>query len=181
MTRAFMCVFAALVALALLGCAVTVTEKKVVQVSYIGTLADGTIFDTTQGRKPLEFMIGGGFWIPAVEQALIGMKVGEKKHIVVKAADAFGEYNSAAVEEIPKDKFSDDIRFKKGLEVQTITSEGPTLARIIEVRPKTVIVDYNHPLAGKDLTFVLEILNIRNPTKEELDQLQKARQSTPQQ
>lgn len=174
MKRAFVFPSVALLALALLGCAPRVADKKIVQVRYKGTLADGTVFDSTEGRVPLELIIGANFWIPALEQALLGMKVGDRKRIEVKAADAFGEYDPTITEEVPKEKFSDDIRFTKGLEVQTITMEGPVLARIVEVRPTTVVVDFNHPLAGKDLTYDIEILSIRSPTREEAARLRGA-------
>jgi FKBP-type peptidyl-prolyl cis-trans isomerase 2 len=174
MKRSLFYVLTALAAFAMLGCAPRVAEKKVAQVRYTGTQADGTVFDSTdqRGGAPMEVMIGGGYWIPFLEQSLIGMKVGDKKRIEVKAAEAFGDYNPALVEEIPKDRFADDMQFKKGLQVQTITFQGPTLATIIEVRPKTVLVDHNHPLAGKDLFFDVEIMKIRDATKEELAPLQ---------
>jgi peptidylprolyl isomerase len=174
MKRTFVYLSVGLVTLALLGCAARVNDRKVVQVRYKGTLADGTVFDSTEGRKPPEFMIGSGFWMPVLEQALIGMKAGERKRIEVKAVDAFGEYDPSITEEVPKEKFADDIKFTKGLEVQTLTRGGPVLARIIEVRPTTVMVDFNHPLSGKDLVYDVEIVSIRNATREELAKLQAA-------
>ncbi len=162
-----------IVALSLLGCAPRVAQNRVVQVRYTGTLADGSVFDSAEGR---EIKIGGGFWIPALEKILIGMKVGDKKRIQIKAADAFGEYDPKLAEEVSRDQFPDYMQLKKGMQVQTVSFVGPTLATIIEVKPKTVIVDYNHPLAGKDLTFDVEIVKIRDPTQEELDQLRATKQ-----
>ncbi len=158
---------AIIVVAGLTGCAPSVAMKRMIQLKYTGTLADGSVFDTTEGRTPPEFIVGSGFMLPALEKALIGMKVGEKKHIVIKAADAFGEYDPAIIEEVPKASFPPEVKFRRGLTVQTISPAGPTLATITEVRPTTVIVDYNHPLAGKDLTFDVEVLAIRSPTAEE--------------
>jgi peptidylprolyl isomerase len=176
MKRTIVLLFVAMIGLTSIGCAAKVEAMKVVQVRYQGSQTDGTVFDTTDGRAPVEVMIGGGFWIPSLEQALIGMKVGDKKRVAVPAAEAFGEYNPEATEKVPKDKFPDQVQFRKGMEVQTITSEGPTLAKIIEVGTETVTVDYNHPLAGKDLVFDVEIVKIRNPSREELARLKEEKE-----
>jgi len=166
MNRYVLCLSAALLAVILSGCAPRVAEGKSVQVRYTGRLADGTVFDSTESREPLEITIGSGFWIPALEQALIGMKAGDKKRIEVKATEAFGEYNPLFVEEVEKSKFPDGVRFEEGMTVQTMSSKGPTLATVIEVRPKTVMIDHNHPFAGKDLFFDVEVLKIRSPSRE---------------
>jgi len=168
MKRLCVCVCAALAVLALIGCARKVADKLVVKVDYQGTTDDGTLFASTYGQTPLEVMIGGGFWIPALEEALVGLRVGEKKTVTVKAADAFGEHDETLMEEVPKSDFPEYVQFKVGLTVQRATRDGPVLATISEVRPTSVIVDYNHPLAGKDLTFDVEILEIRRPTAEDL-------------
>jgi FKBP-type peptidyl-prolyl cis-trans isomerase 2 len=168
MKRLLVLASAALVSLALIGCAAKVADKKVVQVSYKGTLDDGAVFASTVGQAPMEVMIGGGFWIPALEEALIGLKVGDKKQIKIKAADAFGEHDPNLTMEVSKQDFPDYVQFRVGLTVQAATLDGPTLATIAEVKPETVIVDYNHPLAGKDLTFDVEILKIRKATDQDL-------------
>jgi len=137
-----------LLAVAIVSCApATVQEKKVVQISYTGTLADGSVFSQSDKDKPLEFLVGGGRIIPALEKALVGLKVGDKKKISVKAADAYGDYDKAALQEVPN---------------------GPYPVKIAEVKEKTVVVDFNHPLAGKDLTFDVVVVKIRDATAAEL-------------
>ncbi len=158
-----------LIALAVAGCApATVKDKAVVQMSYKGTLADGSVFSQSDKAKPLEFMVGSGKIIPALEKGIIGLKVGDKKKITVKAADAYGEYDKSALQEVPKERFPKDATFTVGERFLVQTPNGPFPVKIAEVKDKTVVVDFNHPLAGKDLTFDVEIVKIRNATKNEL-------------
>jgi peptidylprolyl isomerase len=158
-----------LLALAVLGCApATVKDRKVVQMSYKGTLSDGTSFGQSEPGKPLEFMVGTGRLIPTLEKALIGLKVGDKKKVEVKAADAYGEYDKSAVQEVPKTQFPKDLAITVGEHYRVQTPQGPITVTITAVKDKTVTVDFNHPLAGKDLTFDIEIVKIRDATKEEI-------------
>ena len=95
-----------LLALAVIGCApATVKDKKFVQINYKGSLADGTTFGESAAGKPLEFIVGAGKLIPALEKGIVGMKVGEKKKIEVKAADAYGARDESAVQVVPRDQF----------------------------------------------------------------------------
>ena len=170
-----------LVALAVIGCMpVTVKDKKVVSMSYKGTLADGSVFGQSEKDKPLEFLVGAGKLIPALEKELLGMKVGDKKKVTVKAADAYGEYDKEALQEVPKDRFPKDSTLSVGERFIVQTPNGPIPVKIAEVKDKTVVVDFNHPLAGKDLTFEVEIVKIRDATKEELAQLTPAGSGPPQ-
>jgi FKBP-type peptidyl-prolyl cis-trans isomerase 2 len=158
-----------LLAIAIVSCApATVQEKEVVQITYTGTLADGSVFSQSEKDKPLEFIVGSGRIIPALEKGLVGMKVGEQKKIIVKAADAYGEYDKAALQEVPKDRFPKDSTFDVGQKFVVQTPNGPYPVKIAEVRVKTVIVDFNHPLAGKDLTFDVAVVKIREATAAEL-------------
>ena len=158
-----------LLALAMIGCApATVKDRKVVQMSYKGTLPDGTSFGESEKDKPLEFIVGAGRLIPTLEKAVIGLKVGDKKKIVVKAADAYGEYDKTAIQEVPRDQFPKDLAITVGEHYRVQTPSGPLTVTITAVSAKTVTVDFNHPLAGKDLTFDVEIVKIRDATKEEL-------------
>jgi len=158
-----------LLALAVVGCApATVQQKKVVQITYVGTLTDGSVFSQSEKDKPLEFLVGGGKIIPSLEKGLIGLRVGDKKKISVKAADAYGEYDKGALQEVPKDRFPKDSTFSVGEKFLVQTPNGPYPVKIAEVRDKTVIVDFNHPLAGKDLTFDVVVVKIRDATTTEL-------------
>jgi FKBP-type peptidyl-prolyl cis-trans isomerase 2 len=150
-----------------LGCTQTVSDKKVVQMKYKGTLADGTEFTSSDDAgSPLEFMVGTNNMNITIEKAIMGMKVGEKKKIDIKAADAYGEYDKDALQEVPKELVPEGA--KVGMELQVQGPTGPIPVKIVEIRSKTVMVDFNHPLAGKDLTFEVEIVKIRDATKEEL-------------
>ncbi len=169
-----------LLVLAVVGCApAKVADKKIVSISYKGTLADGSVFSQSETGKPLEFMVGVGKLIPALEKGLVGLKVGEKKTVTVKAADAYGEYDPAAVQEVPKDQFPKDASLTVGQHFQVQTQAGVMTVTIAAVKDKTVSVDFNHPLAGKDLTFAVEIVKIRDATKEELAAVQPPPSTTP--
>ena len=157
------------VMLAVAGCAAaTVSSKKMVDVAYKGTLTDGSVFSKSEDSKPLEFLVGGGTLIPTLEKGMMGMKVGEKKSITVKAADAYGEYDQAAVREIPREQFPKDLELKIGARYQVNGQGGPMVVTVTAMTAGTVTIDFNHPLAGKDLTFDVTIVKIRDATKEEL-------------
>ncbi len=156
-------------ALAVIGCApATVKEKEVVDIAYTGTLTDGSVFSKSEKDKPLEFIVGAGRIIPALEKGLLGMKVGEQKKLTIKAADAYGEYDPGALQEVPKERFPQGAKIEAGERFVVQTPTGPYPVKIAEVKTKTVVVDFNHPLAGKDLTFDVQIMKIRDATKEEL-------------
>lgn len=152
----------------LAGCAKTVADKKVVSLHYTGTLTDGTQFDTSVGGEPLEFMVGTDSMIPGFEKAVLGLKVGDKKKFEIKAADAYGERDDAAIQEVPRESFPEDTKLEKGMQFGVQTESGTMPLTIVEVKDKSVMVDFNHPMAGKDLTFDVEIMKIRDATKEEL-------------
>jgi peptidylprolyl isomerase len=155
--------------LAILGCGpATVVDKKVVQLNYKGTLADGTVFGQSESGKPIEFIIGAGKMIPSLEKGIMGLKVGAKKKIEIKAADAYGEYDKNAIQEVPKTQFPKDMPLTVGNFYRVQSPQGPLTVTIRAVTDKTVSVDFNHPLAGKDLTFDVEIVTIRDATKAEL-------------
>jgi len=158
-----------LMIMAILGCGpAAVVDKKIVQMSYKGTLADGTVFGKSEPDKPIEFMIGAGKVIPSLEKGIMGLKVGAKKKIEIKAADAYGEYDKNAVQEVPKEQFPKDLKLAVGQFYRVDSPMGPRTVTIIAMTDKSVSVDFNHPLAGKDLTFEIEIVKIRDATKEEL-------------
>ena len=134
-----------LMILALLGCGpATVVDKKIVQMSYKGTLADGTVFGQSQPDKPLEFMVGAGKMIPTLEKGIMGLKVGSKKKIEIKAADAYGEYDKNAVQEVPKGEFPKDLQLAVGQLLRIDSPVGPRTVKIIAMTDKTVSVDFNH-------------------------------------
>jgi FKBP-type peptidyl-prolyl cis-trans isomerase 2 len=166
--------------LAVSGCAAaTVAGNKMVQMSYKGTLADGSMFSQSDAAKPLEFLVGAGTLIPSLEKAMMGMKVGDKRSITVKAADAYGEYDKAAVRVVPRVQFPKELELKVGERYQVNGQGGPMVVTVSAMTDATVTVDFNHPLAGKDLTFEVTIVKIRDATKEELAKAAAPAQAAP--
>ncbi|KLO23772.1 peptidylprolyl isomerase [Marinitoga sp. 1197] len=136
-------------------------KGNTVKVHYTGTLNDGSVFDTSNGREPLEFTLGTGQVIPGFEEAIIGMEIGEKKTITIPSKEAYGEYSEEKVFELPKQNFPSNIDEALGQTVQLGDSTGNVfLAKILEVTDEIVKMDTNHPLAGKDLTFEIELIEI---------------------
>ena len=131
-----------------------------VKVHYTGKLEDGSIFDTSlaEGREPLETTLGQGQLIKGFESGLIDMSEGEKKTIEIESADAYGEYNPEMINEIPKTQVPEGV--KEGEMLQGMGPMGPVNVKVVEVKEETVVLDANHPLAGKKLIFDLEVVSI---------------------
>lgn len=133
-----------------------------VKVHYVGTLNDGNEFDNSYKRgSTLDFKVGGGQMIKGFDNALIEMEVGEKKTVTLNPEDAYGNYNETAIIPVPKTQFPDDFKFKEG-EMVTGTGEKGQMIRafIKEVKDDMVMLDGNHPLAGKELNFEIELVEI---------------------
>ena len=151
----------------IMGCdsgnsAVSAKKDDVVQVHYTGTLEDGTVFDTSVGREPLEFVLGQGKTIAGFEQAILGMKIGESKTVTIAADDAYGQRSDDMILEVNRDNLSGEIIPAVGQQLQTTQPDGSTMVVLItEVSETTITIDANHPLAGKDLTFEIELVSIK--------------------
>jgi FKBP-type peptidyl-prolyl cis-trans isomerase 2 len=129
-----------------------------VKVHYTGTLDDGTKFDSSEGREPLEFTVGENKVIPGFENALIGMEKGEEKDIKLLSKDAYGESNPMMVQEVPKTNLPANLEVKEGMMLMLKTPDGQQLpAKVIENKETSIMIDLNHPLAGKDLNFHLKV------------------------
>jgi peptidylprolyl isomerase len=132
-----------------------------VRIHYTGTLSDGSTFDSSQGRDPLEFTVGSGQIISGLDRAITGMTVGETKTVTVPAAEAYGERNPEGVQSVPRDQVPDHIPLDPGTQLQVQTGDGRTLpVTVTEVTEEVVVLDANHPLAGKDLTFEVELVEV---------------------
>ncbi len=144
-----------------------VQEGQVVAMEY--TLkVDGKVADTSDGREPLEYVHGAGNIIPGLEKEMLGMGVGESKNVVVAAADAYGEEDDKAFMDVPRDQFPKEIPMEVGTELQVQNQAGqPMYARIIQVKDTSVRLDFNHPLAGKELQFSVKVVSVRDATQEE--------------
>jgi FKBP-type peptidyl-prolyl cis-trans isomerase 2/predicted small secreted protein len=137
-------------------------DGDMVQVNYTGKLADGTVFDSSIGKDPIEFTLGKGDMIPAFEKAVLGMKVGDKKTITIPADEAYGPHLDDMVVEVPRERLPSDIEPKVGLMLEAKQPDGSKIQFIITniSDNNTVTLDANHPLAGKDLTFDIELVKI---------------------
>ena len=133
-----------------------------VKVHYKGTLDDGTVFDDSHRREDtLNFEVGSGNLIPAFEEAVLGMSTGETKAFKVPCSEAYREYNPEAVVKVPKSAFPEGYEFIVGGVVQGMNPSGhPIRATIQSLEDEDVLLDHNHPLAGKDLNFEIELVEV---------------------
>lgn len=143
-----------------------IEANQIVSIEY--EVSDGEkIVDSNIGGTPLVFMFGKGQIIPGLENAIAGMSIGERGDVHVKAADAYGEYNEEAKQEVPKEQFA-GIDLEVGMSLYGQGEDGSTVQVIVQdIGDENVIIDFNHPLAGKDLMFTVSINNIREASAEE--------------
>jgi len=131
-----------------------------VRVHYTGTLADGTEFDTSRGRDPISFTLGDGDVIPGFETAVAELEVGQSATVTIPAAEAYGDRNEDALQQFPIEAFGESVpQVGWGVELQNPQGQRVN-AMVVEIGDETVTLDFNHPLAGQDLTFDLELVQI---------------------
>ncbi|GGK50259.1 MULTISPECIES: FKBP-type peptidyl-prolyl cis-trans isomerase [Flavobacteriaceae] len=141
---------------------IQVKENNTVKVHYTGKLSDGQIFDSSEGKEPLEFTLGQGQLIPGFEKGLIDMKLNEKKTITLAKEEAYGEPSEELIHEVQKSQLPQDMEPQVGMGLVSKTQDGQEMnLMIVEVKDETVIIDGNHPLAGKELIFDLEVVEIK--------------------
>lgn len=129
---------------------------------YSGSFPDGTKFDTSEGREPLEFTLGAGQIIPGLDNAVTGMAVGEEKSVTVTPDEAYGQRDPQRIQAVPRAQFPDHIPTDPGTQLQMQTPEGQTIPVVIADANETeVTLDANHPLAGQELTFDVELVEIK--------------------
>ncbi|MEE9408693.1 MAG: peptidylprolyl isomerase [Polaribacter sp.] len=139
-----------------------VKENNTVKVNYTGKLSNGEVFDTSEGKEPIEFKLGEGRLIPGFEKGLIDMKLNEKKTIEIAKADAYGDVNQDLIQEIKKAQLPQDMAPEVGMGLISKTPDGQEINLVVvEVKEDSVIIDGNHPLAGRDLVFDLEVVEIK--------------------
>ena len=132
-----------------------------VKVHYHGKLRSGETFDSSQGREPLEFELGSGQVIRGFDEGIQGMQVGDKKTIEIAVLDAYGEKQQEMIIEFPKDQFPPDMNPEAGMQLMMSNGSGQQFpVTIMEVKEDSVILDANHPLAGQELIFDLELVEI---------------------
>ncbi|MEJ2048074.1 MAG: peptidylprolyl isomerase [Dehalococcoidia bacterium] len=131
-----------------------------VTVNYTGYLDDGTIFDTSYDGEPLSFVIGDGSMISGFDTAVRGMQVGETKTVIIPAASAYGEYREDLVVVLSLDEFEEGVEVGDRVQLQNVTSGETMYFTVIDISDSEVTLDGNHPLAGEDLTFEIELVAI---------------------
>ncbi|MEI6184272.1 MAG: peptidylprolyl isomerase [Bacteroidota bacterium] len=138
-----------------------VKKGDTIKIHYHGKLSDGTTFDSSEGRQPLEFEVGSGMVIPGFDLGVMDMEVGDKKSIFIPFAEAYGPKNEEMVIEFPKNQFPPEMAPEVGMHLEMSNAEGHRIpVVIVEVKEETVVLDANHALAGKDLHFDLELVEI---------------------
>lgn len=140
------------------------TEAKsgdTVHIHYVGTLTDGSEFDSSKGRDPLTFVLGTGQIIPGLDAHVTGMKLGDISQVIIPAAQAYGLSNPDNIQEVPRSAMPADMDIQPGAMLQAQSPNGQIMPmQVVSVTDEIVKVDANHPLAGKDLTFDVEIMKI---------------------
>ncbi len=132
-----------------------------VKVHYTGKLTSGDEFDSSAGRSPLEFTVGAGQMIPGFDAAIPGMNIGEKKTITIAPEDAYGEKKEEAIIEFPKSNIPADMKLEPGMKLQLRNEEGhPFPVVVADIKDEVVVLDANHELAGKELIFDIELVEI---------------------
>lgn len=131
---------------------------------------DGKVIDSSAGGDPLEYLHGAANIIPGLEREMEGMAVGESKTVVVSAAEGYGEEDEDAFIEVPRGEFPQDMPLKPGLEMELTGPEGqPMYARVESMEGENVVLNMNHPLAGKELHFDVKVVALRDASDEEMD------------
>ncbi|MBR9763930.1 MAG: peptidylprolyl isomerase [Rhodobacteraceae bacterium] len=139
----------------------TAKSGDTVRIHYTGTLTDGTKFDSSEGREPLEFTVGSGQIIPGLDNAIPGMAVGDSKTVQIACEEAYGPHNPEALQQVPRGAIPENIPLELGLQLQMQTPQGQAVpVTVTEITDENVTLDANHMLAGKDLVFAVEMVEI---------------------
>lgn len=134
-----------------------------VKVHYHGKLRNGETFDSSQGREPLEFTVGDGQVIKGFDLGVMGMQVGDKRTVEIEVEDAYGVKNEDMIIEFPKTQFPEDMKPEVGMQLMMNNGEGQSFPVLVkDVKEETVLLDANHPLAGEELIFDIELVEIVN-------------------
>jgi peptidylprolyl isomerase len=140
-----------------------VEKNKLVSIEYEGKFENGEVFDSSEKHgQPLEFITGVGMVVPGFDNAVMGMEKGEEKEVTIEPKDGYGEYNEELKKDIPRDMLPPDQKPEAGMMIGMQTQDGRQIpATIKEVKDDKIIIDINHPLAGKKLIFKLKVLDIK--------------------
>ncbi|QDV32428.1 FKBP-type peptidyl-prolyl cis-trans isomerase [Tautonia plasticadhaerens] len=131
-----------------------------VRIHYTGRLADGTVFDSSDGKAPLEFTLGESQVIPGFEEAVTGMEPGQESTVTIPSDRAYGAHKSELVFDVPRAQFPEDLDPQVGQQLQMTNGDQTAVVTVAEVQDGSVKLDANHPLAGKDLTFDIALVEV---------------------
>lgn len=137
-----------------------VKEGRTVSVHYVGTLDDGSVFDSSRDYDPISFEVGAGKVLSGFNEAVVGMKVGEKKSVNILSEDAYGDRNENAVLVVPREAFPKEMEIAVGMQVQGNGPDGEFPAIVTAMASNGITIDLNHPLAGQNLNFEIEVLEV---------------------
>lgn len=146
-----------------------IASGSVVGIDYSLHLGDGHVIDASEPGEPLTYLHGEGQIVPGLETALEGLAAGDRKQVVVAPADGYGEHDPRGVQEVPRDAFPTDFQPESGMQLTAQGEDGEPVPFLVrEVRPQSVVIDLNHPLAGKTLHFDVTVRDVRAATEEEI-------------
>lgn len=145
-----------------------ITDQRVVSIHYTLTNDQGEVLDSSQGSEPLAYLHGAGNIIPGLEKALAGKQAGDKLTVKVAPAEGYGERNAALIQQVPRRAFQGVKDIRPGMSFQAQGPQGPMRVTVTQVAGDMVTVDGNHPLAGENLSFEVEITEVRAATAEEM-------------
>ena len=147
----------------------SVGMNKVITFNYTLKDEEGTLLDSSSNKEPMAFLSGSHQIIPKLEEALNGMIIGSKKNVKVSAADAYGEYSEDAIQKIKKDQFPEEAKIEVGMTYLANSPDGKQMPFLVsEINDQDITINFNHPLAGKNLEFDVELLDVRDATPEEI-------------
>lgn len=136
-------------------------QGDLVKVRYTGTLDDGSTFDSSDGREPLQFVIGEGMLIPAFEESIVGMLPGDSRSVHIPADEAYGPFMDELILEVDKNQIPPYLNPEEGMQLQITQDDGSsTVVKVVKLTDEKVFLDANHPLAGRDLNFSIELVDI---------------------
>lgn len=148
-----------------------IEKNKVVQIQYVLTDKDGVEIDSSKDTGPLQYVHGNSYLIKGLESQLEGKEPGEKFSAFVEAKDAYGEYDEKLVIEVPRSQFDTSCEIEVGMQFQAESQMGPALVTVKKVTADSITIDANHELAGKDLNFDIEVVDVRDLTEAETAQM----------
>lgn len=144
-----------------------IENDVVASVHYTGTLQDDSVFDSSEGRDPLAFLVGHRNMIPGFEAEMMGAVEGERRTFTLEPEKAYGERDENGVVQLPRENFPEEMEMEVGMVLVAQTQEGPMPFRVLTIGDENVTVDFNHELAGQTLTFSVEVVELRAATDEE--------------